>query len=80
MPVSIVASESIFSTGGRVLNCYKSSLTLKTVEALICAQNWCRSAPIASDVEDLLEDLEQLELDLAPIPQLTEKMSDIDSD
>ncbi|KAL9443834.1 hypothetical protein AB3S75_017085 [Citrus x aurantiifolia] len=43
IPVSIVASESAFSTGGRVLDPFRSSLTHKTVELLICTQNWLRS-------------------------------------
>ncbi|KAL6141037.1 hypothetical protein ACLB2K_059328 [Fragaria x ananassa] len=36
---STVASETYFSTGGRVIDCFKSSLTPKSVERLICMQN-----------------------------------------
>lgn len=39
MHVSIVASESAFSAEGKVFNCYMSSLSPKTIEALICTKN-----------------------------------------
>ncbi|XP_054781938.1 zinc finger BED domain-containing protein RICESLEEPER 2-like [Prosopis cineraria] len=52
MPISTIASESAFSTGGRILNEYRCSLGIKTVEALICANNWFRSTPLASDVKE----------------------------
>ena len=40
IPVSTVASESAFSTSGRLLSPHRSKLHAKTVEALMCAQNW----------------------------------------
>jgi hypothetical protein len=38
--VSTVASESAFSSGGRVIDPYRSSLKLEMVEALICTKDW----------------------------------------
>ncbi|XP_054813399.1 zinc finger BED domain-containing protein RICESLEEPER 2-like [Prosopis cineraria] len=40
IPVSIITSESNFGTGGRVVDDYRSSLSPKVTEALICVQNW----------------------------------------
>lgn len=61
MPVSTVASESAFSTGGIVLSCYRSSLTPKIVEALVCTQNWCRSSPLTMEDEEFEDEFNNLE-------------------
>ncbi|CAN1323950.1 Putative AC transposase [Linum perenne] len=39
VPISYVASESAFSTGGRVLSNFRTSLTPIIAEALICAED-----------------------------------------
>ncbi|KAL4388481.1 hypothetical protein GQ457_09G023180 [Hibiscus cannabinus] len=40
IPVSTVASESSFSTGGRLVNPQRNRLHPSTVEALACCQSW----------------------------------------
>jgi hypothetical protein len=37
-----IASESAFSTSGRMLGDYQSSMKPKTFEALVCCQDWIR--------------------------------------
>ncbi|XP_052883503.1 zinc finger BED domain-containing protein RICESLEEPER 2-like [Gossypium arboreum] len=44
IPVSTVALEYAFSTRGRVLDQYRSSLTPKIVQALVCTQDWIRKS------------------------------------
>mgnify|MGYP004606532279 CR=1 FL=1 len=40
IPVSTVASESAFSTGGRVVSLHRSRLHPDTLEALMCSRDW----------------------------------------
>jgi hypothetical protein len=41
---STVPSESAFSTSGRIINDHRTRLAGSTVEALLCFQNWLRTA------------------------------------
>ena len=40
IPISTVASESAFSTSGRFISSYRSRLHPKTLEAMMCTQDW----------------------------------------
>lgn len=43
IPVTTVASESAFSTSGRILSEHRSHLTPQMVEVLMCSQDWLRN-------------------------------------
>ncbi|XP_075092990.1 zinc finger BED domain-containing protein RICESLEEPER 4-like isoform X1 [Nicotiana tabacum] len=63
IPISSVAYESVFSTEGRILDQFRSSLTPKLVETLVCLQDWLRSESLPVNVEEDLDFLETLEED-----------------
>ncbi|XP_016482018.2 zinc finger BED domain-containing protein DAYSLEEPER-like [Nicotiana tabacum] len=67
VPVSSVASEYAFSTGERLLDSFRSSLTPKLVQALVCLQDWLRNEKLKQpvSVEEDIDKIEQLEQDLA---------------
>ncbi|KAH0692881.1 hypothetical protein KY285_019978 [Solanum tuberosum] len=62
IPMSSVASECAFSTGDRILDPFRSSLTPKCVQCLICVQDWLRQETKPICVEESLEFLEKIEL------------------
>ena len=61
VPVFTVASESAFSTGGRIVDPFRSSHSPFIVQNLVCSQNWLQATiPIShhqskDDVEALKE-------------------------
>ncbi|KAL0431262.1 UNVERIFIED_CONTAM: Zinc finger BED domain-containing protein RICESLEEPER 1 [Sesamum radiatum] len=71
VPVSTVASESAFSTGGRVLDAFRSSLSPKIVQALICTQDWLRKDSKPISIEEDLSELEVVEKGCVGYPNPT---------
>ncbi|XP_040959001.1 zinc finger BED domain-containing protein DAYSLEEPER-like [Gossypium hirsutum] len=69
IPISTVVSESTFSTGGRVLDSFRSSLTPLMVEALVYIQDWLRKSNDAINLEDYVDELQTMEDDLSKIPK-----------
>lgn len=61
IPVSTVSSESAFSTCGRVLDAYWCSLAPKTMEAIICSQNWLHLPQGTINLSELLSDVTKCE-------------------
>nr|DAD33129.1 TPA_asm: hypothetical protein HUJ06_011980 [Nelumbo nucifera] len=61
VPISIVVSKSTFSTGGRVLDAFRSFLTPKAKEILICTRDWTQSSQHAVNVEEDLEEIDNFE-------------------
>ena len=55
IPMTSIASESAFSTSGRVLSDFRSKLDPETVEALICTQSWikCESDDMPDSSDNL---------------------------
>jgi len=52
IPITSVASESAFSAGGRTLDDFRTSLTPRMVERLVCANDWIHRGNYVSVEED----------------------------
>ncbi|KAL4652108.1 hypothetical protein ACB092_01G209400 [Castanea dentata] len=71
VPVSTIAFESAFSTGGRILDPFTSSLSPLMVQNLVCAQNWLQAhVPISfrkskDEIEALEDEFHELVLNQA---------------
>ena len=60
IPISTDASKSAFRTSGRILDAFRSSLSSKTVEALVCSQNWLKKDHTIN-LQEILEEVEKYE-------------------
>ncbi len=58
--VSTVASELAFSTGGRVLDPFRSSLSPLIVETLIFCQNWLRSTSSLVKLQEAMDKVQSI--------------------
>ena len=63
VPVSIVASESAFSIGGRIVDPFRSALSSLMVQNLVCSKNWLQ-ATVSISHRQSRDDVEALEEEL----------------
>ncbi|KAA0058833.1 transposase [Cucumis melo var. makuwa] len=75
--VSTIASESAFSTGGRVVDSSRCSLAPKIVEALICTQNWLNSDPIDFQIQHELEEASKFEEGFQVVMENEKELEDL---
>ncbi|WVY90741.1 hypothetical protein V8G54_036257 [Vigna mungo] len=61
IPISTVASECALSTGGRVVSPYRSCLTPKIVEVLVCTQDWLKGTPFSILFDEDPKELDKFE-------------------
>ncbi|CAN6245359.1 unnamed protein product, partial [Urochloa humidicola] len=61
VPASTVPSESAFSTGGRIVDPLRCSLSTSTVEALICSQSWLHSSQGKLSAREAAEEVQLYE-------------------
>ena len=61
VPASTVPSESAFSTGGRIIDPLRCSLSTSTVEALICTQSWLQTSQCKVSAREVAEDIQTYE-------------------
>ncbi|KAM3283846.1 hypothetical protein P3S67_022644 [Capsicum chacoense] len=65
IPISSVESECVFSTSGRMMDSFRSLLTPKLVQTLVCIQHWIRSESQPVSIEEDIDVLKKLERELA---------------
>jgi len=68
VPASSVSSEPTFSTGGRILDDYRSSLKPATVQALVCASSWIRASQNDNNTPILVEQDEDDDVESVDFP------------
>lgn len=67
IPMSMVASESTFSAGGRVIEPHRSCLKPQTVEILLCGADWARELYGLKKINHSFQDtLKDIEIDMYP--------------
>ncbi|XP_044474000.1 probable ATP-dependent RNA helicase ddx6 [Mangifera indica] len=60
IPITTVASESAFSACSRVIDMYRSALSLETVNMLMCGADWMRTRYNMKKQDEVVNNLSQL--------------------